>query len=207
VPGEFFLLNKAQSDGFGSARTMISGRFRLLPLPRSTSAYSALLPPTPLIEDEIAVDDPRAEDVRRLLDQHLRFAKSNTPPEDVHALEIAGLLDSGITFYSLRRGRELLAVGALKQLDAKHAELKSMHTAEPARGRGVGQAMLDYLIGEARKLGFRRLSLETGTMEAFAPARRLYARAGFKHCEPFGEYRESPNSCCMTLSLDDSTNR
>jgi putative acetyltransferase len=90
---------------------------------------------------EIGVDDPNAEDVRELLRRHMEFARDNTPPEDVHALEVSQLVDPGVTFYSYRRDGELLAVGALKQLDGRHAELKSMHTAAEARRSGVGRAM------------------------------------------------------------------
>ncbi|MEP6598738.1 MAG: GNAT family N-acetyltransferase [Actinomycetota bacterium] len=103
--------------------------------------------------------------------------------------------------FSLRRNGELLGVGALKRIDACHAELKSMHTAQAARGRGIGRAMLDHLVGVARDRGFRRVSLETGSMPAFAPARSLYASAGFRPCGPFGDYAPSPNSKFMTLSL------
>lgn len=154
-----------------------------------------------MLEDVIAIDDPQTDDVRGLLERQLAFAMSNTPPEDVHALDIQALQDPAITLYSFRRDGELLAVGALKCLDETHGELKSMHTAEPARGLGIGQKMVEHLIGEARARGFRRVSLETGTMQAFDPARRLYRRAGFTPCEPFGQYGPSPNSCCMTLSL------
>jgi putative acetyltransferase len=149
----------------------------------------------------IAIDDPRADDVRELLAAHLAFANSHSPPEDVHALDISGLLDPAISFFSYRSSGILLAVGALKQLDAGHAELKSMHTAAASRGNGVGRAMLDHLVTLARQRGYRRLSLETGTMTAFAPARTLYASAGFLPCPPFGPYFVSPNSVCMRLDL------
>jgi putative acetyltransferase len=153
-------------------------------------------------EGEITVDDPRAGDVRELLERHLAFAHANTPPEGVHALDVTGLLDPAVTLFSFRRGGELLAVGALKQLDRGHAELKSMHTAQAARGRGIGRAMLDHLIAVARERGCRRVSLETGSMDAFAPARSLYASAGFRLCGPFGDYSPSRTSTFMTLSLD-----
>ncbi len=155
-----------------------------------------------MAEDEISVDDPRAEDVRGLLERHLAFAHANTPPEDIHALDIDGLLDPAVTFFSFRRGGALLGVGALKQLDRHHAELKSMHTAQAARGRGIGRAMLDHLIGVARDRGCRRVSLETGSMDAFAPARSLYASAGFRPSGPFGDYSPAGTSMFMTLSLD-----
>jgi putative acetyltransferase len=155
-----------------------------------------------MLQGEISIDDPRAADVSALLERHLAFGNLHSPPEDVHALDVAGLLDPAITFYSFRLNGELLAVGALKRLDAEHAELKSMHTAEAARGRGIGRAMLDHLIAVARHRGFRRVSLETGSMAAFAPARSMYAKAGFSECGPFGDYIPSPNSICMTLSLE-----
>jgi putative acetyltransferase len=156
----------------------------------------------------IAPDDPRAPDVRALLDRHLAFANANSPPEDVHALDISDLLERDVLFYSFRRNGELLGVGALRLLDAHHAEVKSMHTAEAARGRGVGRAMVDHLLGVARTRGARRVSIETGSTAPFAPARALYADAGFEPCEPFGDYLPSPNSTCMTRRLgDDQTLR
>jgi putative acetyltransferase len=150
----------------------------------------------------IVVDDPRADDVRALLGRHLAFAHEHSPPEDVHALDVDGLVDPAITFYSARRDGELLAVGALKELDARHGELKSMHTAQAARGNGIGRAMLAHLLAVARDRGYRRVSLETGSMAAFVAARSLYERAGFVPCPPFADYPDSPNSTCMTLALD-----
>lgn len=150
---------------------------------------------------EIAEDDPRAEDVRTLLGRHMSFARATTRPEDVFALEVDELVDPAVTFFSLRADDAVLGVGALKRLDGAHAEVKSMHTAEEARGRGVGRALVDHLIGVARERGYRRVSLETGSGPAFEPARRLYASAGFEPCAAFGDYRQSPNSAYMTLEL------
>ena len=149
----------------------------------------------------IDVDDPRRADVKALLERHLAFCKSTSPPDDVHALEIDGLLDPAVTFFALRRDGELLGVGALKDLDPTHGEIKSMHTADRARGAGVGRAIVEHLLAVAAARGCRRVSLETGSMEAFAPARALYASVGFRPCGPFADYRESPNSTCMTLEL------
>ena len=153
-------------------------------------------------DGRIAVDDPRADDVRALLERHLAFARATTRPEDVHALEVDGLADPAVTFFSYRAGGDVLGVAALKRLDDAHAEIKSMHTAEAARGRGIARALIDHLIGVARERGYRRLSLETGAQPAFAPARRLYASAGFEPCGPFADYPPSPNSAHMTLALD-----
>ena len=151
---------------------------------------------------EIAPDDPRAYDVRMLLERHLEFARGNSPPEDAHALDADGLVEPGITFFSFRRDGELLGVGALKEVDPGHAEVKSMHTVEAARGQGIGRAMVDHLVAVARERGFSRVSLETGAAAVFAPARSLYAAAGCVPCAPFGDYGPSPNSFYMTLSLD-----
>lgn len=150
---------------------------------------------------EISITDPRAEDVRRLLDRHLAFAYSQVPPRERHALDADALADSNVEFYALRLDGELLAVGALRRLDDGHAEVKSMHTAEQARRQGLGRAMLEHLLAIARDRGFRRVSLETGSMPAFAAARSLYASAGFSVCGAFGDYAESANKTFMTLRL------
>jgi putative acetyltransferase len=149
----------------------------------------------------ISPDDPRRDDVRELLRRHLAFARGQTPPEDAHALDVNDLAEPSVTFFSYRDGGLLLAVGALKELSPDHAEVKSMHTAEAARGRGIGRAMVNHLVQVARERGFRRVSLETGAMEAFTSARALYASAGFEPCEPFGDYRPSRNTIFMTLPL------
>ncbi len=119
----------------------------------------------------------------------------------MHALGADGLADPAVTFFSCRRDGELLAIGALKQLDGQHAELKSMHTAAAARGRGIGRAMVEHLVGVARDRGCTRVSLETGSTAAFAPARSLYARAGFSPCSPFGDYPPGRGNTFMTLAL------
>jgi putative acetyltransferase len=150
----------------------------------------------------ISTDDPRADDVRELLERHLTYASANTPPEDVHALDVEALLDPAVTFFSFRVDGELLGVAALKRLDGRHAEIKSMHTAQAARGRGIGRALVEHLIRVAQEGGYRRVSLETGAGPAFAPARALYASSNFTPCESFADYRPSPNSAYMTLSLD-----
>jgi putative acetyltransferase len=152
---------------------------------------------------EIAIDDPRSEDVRALLERHLAFAQATTAPEHVHALDVDSLVDPQVAFYSLREDGVVLAVGALKKLAGQQAELKSMHTAAEARGRGLARAMLENLIGAARERGLSRLSLETGSFAAFAPARSLYESAGFTPCEPFADYCRSDSSAFLTLVLND----
>jgi putative acetyltransferase len=123
----------------------------------------------------------------------------------MHALDVDGLCAPSVTFFSLRDGGELLGVAALKRLDDEHAEIKSMHTAEAARGRGVARRLVEHVLAVARERGFRRLSLETGSGPPFVPARRLYASAGFTPCGPFADYPDSPHSAYMTLTLEAET--
>ncbi|MGI9603969.1 MAG: GNAT family N-acetyltransferase [Acidimicrobiales bacterium] len=154
--------------------------------------------------ESAAIDevDPRSSDVAALIAAHLTFARDYTPAADVHALDQGSLLDPSVTLFGLRVDGELLAVGALRQLDTHHGELKSMHTAEAARGRGLGRAMVSHLVEEARSRGCNRVSLETATYDAFAPSRALYRATGFVECEPFGDYEASPTRVCMTRSVD-----
>lgn len=150
---------------------------------------------------QISIEDPRTPDVVALLETHLAFARATSPPEDVHALDVDGLASDDVTFFALRDSGTLLGVGALRELDTTHGEIKSMHTAQIARGNGVGRTILEHLLAAAVSRGYSRVSLETGTMDEFAAARALYARAGFEDCPPFADYFDSPNSVCMTLEL------
>lgn len=150
---------------------------------------------------KIALDDPRKPDVRKLLERHLAFTLRATPPEHSYALGVDELADPAITFCSFRIGGELLGVGAIKELDPSHGEIKSMHTAEAARGRGIGRAILEHLLGVARERGYRRVSLETGSTEEFVAARAMYERAGFLPGAPFAGYKPSPDNYFMTLAL------
>jgi putative acetyltransferase len=149
----------------------------------------------------ITTDDPRRADVIALLAQHLAFARATTPPDLVFALDVDGLVDPSITFCSARRDGSLEGIGALKELDAGHGELKSMHTAAAARGRGVARAIVDHLVDLGRSRGYRRISLETGSQAEFEPARTLYGRAGFRVCGPFSTYPDSASSVFMTRVL------
>jgi putative acetyltransferase len=155
-----------------------------------------------MLQFVIRVDDPRAPDVCELLDAHLAFSHLVTPPGHVHALDADTLVDAAVTFYAARRDGMLLGVGALKELDPSHGEVKSMHTVEAARRQGVGRAMVEHLVAVAADRGYASVSLETGKMTAFAPARTMYENIGFARCEPFGDYTANPNSICMSLVLD-----
>lgn len=152
----------------------------------------------------IAVDDLSGPDVLALLAEHLRDMRATSPPESVHALDIDGLRDPAVTVWSVRDGDELLAIGALAELEPGHGELKSMRTAAAHRGRGVASRLLRHLVAQAREQGMTRLSLETGSQPFFAPARALYARHGFVPCGPFDGYTNDPNSVYLTLSLNGS---
>ncbi len=144
------------------------------------------------------LDDPR---VVALLQLHVTRARAETAPGSAHALDLGELRAPDVSFWSAWEGDEPVGVGALKRLSAEHGEIKSMHTAEAARGRGVGSALVRYIMAEARARGIRRLSLETGSWAYFLPARALYARHGFVECGPFGDYRADPNSVFMTVTL------
>ena len=119
----------------------------------------------------------------------------------MHALDIEALRKPGITFWSAWEGDQLAGCGALKQLDGRYAEVKSMRTAAPFLRKGVASALLRHMIGVAKQRGYRRLSLETGSQKEFEPARRLYTRFGFTNCTPFADYIEDPNSVFMTMEL------
>jgi putative acetyltransferase len=146
-------------------------------------------------------DDLSGPEIRALLEEHLRSMYAITPPESVHALDIAELRQPDVTFWSAWSGSELVGCGALRELDPRHGEIKSMRTVSARRRRGVGRAMLTHIVAEARRRSYERLSLETGSMQEFEPARRLYASFGFAVCAPFGDYREDPNSVFMTRVL------
>jgi putative acetyltransferase len=150
----------------------------------------------------VEVDDPRAEDVRALLETHLAFSLSTTPAQYSFALGVDQLVDPLVTFFSARAGGELLGVAALKHIDRDHVELKSMHTRQERRRQGVGERLAGALLAAAASRGYRRVSLETGSTPEFAPARALYSKLGFQLCGPFGDYQPSPYNTFMTKVLD-----
>ncbi len=149
----------------------------------------------------IKIDDLSCSEIHELLQEHLQSALLHSPPESVHALDIEGLRKPEVTFWTAWESGELLGCGALKELDSEHGEIKSMRTASLHLRKGVARRLLNHILEEARRRGYRRLSLETGSMEAFAPARRLYAGFGFTYCGPFADYVEDPYSVFMTREL------
>ena len=150
---------------------------------------------------KIEVDDLSRAAIHALLNEHLQDMYALSPPESVHALDLEKLRQPGITFWSAWEGAELVGCCALKELDRTHAEVKSMRTPNARRRHGAGRAMLTHLIQIARSRSYERLSLETGSMDAFVPAQKLYESFGFAYCGPFGDYIDDPNSVFMTLRL------
>lgn len=145
--------------------------------------------------------DLDSEDVQCLLAFHFEQMRGASPPEACHVLPTSGLREFAISLWSLREDDQLLGVGALKQLSADHGEVKSMRTAPDALGRGVGTAILDHIVAEAQRRGYRRLSLETGSTAPFAAALHLYSREGFVPCGPFGNYGNTPFTRFFTREL------
>jgi len=150
---------------------------------------------------EIKIDDLRGKEIHALLNEHLEDMKRHSPPESIHALDLEGLRKPEITFWTLWEGDELLGCGAIKELDKTHGEIKSMRTSSNHLRKGVAKFILEYIIEEAQQRSYKRLSLETGSMAAFDPARKLYEKFGFEYCEPFADYVEDPNSVFMTKEI------
>ena len=153
---------------------------------------------------EIAIDDLSGEEIAAFLEDHIGDMVAASPPESRHVLDLDGLRQPDITFWSIRDAGDVIACGALKALGGGHGEIKSMRTSRAHRGRGIASLMLEHIIGEARARGYRRLSIETGSMAFFKPAHALYAKHGFERCPRFGDYREDPYSIFMTLQLGDA---
>lgn len=150
---------------------------------------------------EIRIDDLSGTEIAELITDHLRSMTTHSPPESVHALNLDKLRKPEITFWSAWEGEDLVGCGALKELDSLHGEVKSMKTSKAHLRKGVSRKILQHIIDVAKERGYKRLSLETGSVEAFIPARRLYESFGFDYCEPFSDYKEDPNSVFMTKDL------
>ena len=149
----------------------------------------------------ISPESPLTPDLALLMARHTADMHADTPPESIHMMDAGQLAIPQVQFFVGRIDGAAVVMGAIKEIDAGHAEVKSMHVLAEHRGKGLSKAMLDHLIAAARATGFARLSLETGTQAMFAPARQLYAKAGFTECPPFEGYSLDPNSYYMTLRL------
>ncbi|MBG9587611.1 GNAT family N-acetyltransferase [Cytobacillus firmus] len=149
----------------------------------------------------IKLDDLTSAQVVNLIREHLIGMSINSPSESVHALDVEQLRKPDITFWSAWEEFELVGCGALKEINSLHGEIKSMRTASSHLRKGVSKSILHHIINESRQRGYRKLSLETGSMEAFEPARNLYSSFGFVYCPPFSDYTEDPNSVYMTMDL------
>jgi putative acetyltransferase len=149
----------------------------------------------------IVVDDLTGPQIARFLEEHVTEMLSISPPESKHALDLEALRAPEVTFWSVLDGGTVVGCGALKRLDASHAEVKSMRTAVARKRSGIASLVLGHIIAEARRMGFARLSLETGSADFFAPARKLYEKFGFTYCEPFADYRPDPLSVFLTRAL------
>ena len=147
------------------------------------------------------IDDLSGAKSRELVRRHLDGMHANSPQDSVHAFDIDKLRQPGVTFWTGWVDDDSAVMGALKTLDAENGEIKSMRVADAYLGRGAGRAMLDHILAEARAAGLRHLWLETGSTPAFDPAIKLYEKAGFRLCGPFGNYKDDPFSRFMTLAL------
>lgn len=151
---------------------------------------------------KIRIDDLSGNEVIDLLIEHRRSMFELSPPESVHALDTDELRADNITFWSAWDGDNLMGCGALKELDSTHGEVKAMRTAAQHLRKGVAKRILDHIVAEARARNYQRISLETGTADAFEAARRLYEKSGFEYCGPFGDYAEDPHSVFLTRILN-----
>ncbi|MDQ0722581.1 putative acetyltransferase [Paenibacillus sp. W4I10] len=150
---------------------------------------------------EIKVDDLSGVQVKALIAEHLQGMAADSPPESIHALNLDGLKKPEITFWCAWEADDLLGCGAIKELDPEHAELKSMRTASAHLRKGVARKILAHILEFAVERDYKRVSLETGSMDSFIPARKLYEEFGFQYCEPFADYTLDPNSVFMTKTI------
>lgn len=148
---------------------------------------------------EIRLDNLGGTEIATLLEAHHQDMLRHSPPESVHALDLSKLKTKDITFWTLWIDNELAGCGAIKELTDTHAEIKSMRTSSTHLRQGVAESILTHILAHARSKNYHRISLETGSMEAFVPARNLYLKHGFGYCEPFSDYEEDPYSLFMTL--------
>jgi putative acetyltransferase len=150
---------------------------------------------------KIVVDDLSGPEIAVFLNEHIEEMRSITPLESKHALDLDALRQPEITFWSVMDGDALVGCGAIKRLETGHAEVKSMRTKPTRKRSGIASLLLGHIISEAERMGFTRLSLETGAAEFFLPARKLYEKFGFDYCAPFADYRHDPYNAFMTKVL------
>jgi putative acetyltransferase len=149
----------------------------------------------------IAPESPLTPDLTLLMQRHTMAMHAETPPESIHMMDAGKLAQPGIWFFVMRDSGAPIGMGAVKKIDESHAEIKSMHVLSERRGQRLSHRMLDHLVSHALAEGFTKLSLETGSQPGFAPARGLYAKAGFAECGPFEGYGPDPNSVFMTREI------
>jgi putative acetyltransferase len=150
---------------------------------------------------QIYLDDLQSLEIAHFLEAHIQDMLSISPPESKHALDLNALRNKAISFWTIYEDAKLLGCGALKQLSSDHAEIKSMRTLANMRGKGVASNLLNHIIKESQNRGYKKISLETGSMNFFVPARKLYEKFGFTYCEPFADYKLDPYSLFMMKNL------
>ncbi|RBP80085.1 GNAT family N-acetyltransferase [Marinomonas rhizomae] len=150
---------------------------------------------------DIRIDDLSGPEVKQILTEHLEDMFATSPPECVFALDLEGLRKPNITFWTIWEDKQLLGCGALKTLDEAHGEIKSMRTTSAARNKGVASTLLRHILDTAKQKGLNKISLETGSQDFFAPARKLYAKHDFTECGPFSDYKLDPYSIFMSRGL------
>ena len=150
---------------------------------------------------DVRVGELRNTEVIGLLQEHHEDMLKHSPPESVHALDLSGLETPDVTFWSLWVNHELAGIGALKELDKEHGEIKSMRTSKNYLRKGIARKLLEHIIQQSSIRSYKKISLETGTMDAFLPAQKLYQQFGFQECKPFGNYCLDPYSMFMTKVL------
>ena len=150
---------------------------------------------------DIRIDDLSGSKIADLLNEHLQDMYATSPAESVHALDLDKLRQQDITFLTVWDGQQLMGCGAIKALSTQHGEIKSMRVANAHRRKGVAKALLEHILHSAKMQGFVRISLETGTMDFFEPARLLYQHYGFEVGGKFAGYSNDPNSLFMYKTL------
>ncbi|PYF80994.1 putative acetyltransferase [Marinomonas alcarazii] len=150
---------------------------------------------------DIRIDDLSGPEVKQILTEHLEDMFATSPAESVHALDLTGLKQPSVTFWTVWEDSQLLGCGALKVLDETHGEIKSMRTTSAARNKGVASTLLCHILDTAKQKGLNKISLETGSQDFFAPARKLYAKHAFSECGPFSNYKLDPHSVFMTRQI------